>query len=266
MELEGRVRTVTGAGSGMGRATVGRLVDEGMRVCAPTSMRDAVPSGRRRDRCAGRHVRRVRPRAGRCGLRSVCRALRQPRPRPLERRRAIRWKRRHRRSRRCPVPPVGGGEPRWCRLRRPGGRAGDAGSSGAGDGADRRHRLDRRHRPVPPRCHLHDRQAGRHRPDPGHRPEPRPRGHRRPRHLPGHDRDRDDQRVGEGASSARPALPCSRRRRSPPPSCMRGHGAARGHRVRAGSANPGEAPFAFEFNEVGGPDTVLNVPVTAKQS
>ena len=31
-------------------------------------------------------------------------------------------------------------------------------------------------------------------------------------------------------------------------------------------ANPGEAPFAFEFNEVGGPDTVLNVPVTAEQS
>jgi hypothetical protein len=31
-------------------------------------------------------------------------------------------------------------------------------------------------------------------------------------------------------------------------------------------ANPGEEPYAFEFNEVGGPDTVLNVPVTAKQS
>ncbi len=34
MELEGRVGLVTGAGSGMGRATVQRLVAEGMNVCA----------------------------------------------------------------------------------------------------------------------------------------------------------------------------------------------------------------------------------------
>ena len=42
MELEGRVALVTGAGSGMGRATVQRLVDEGMKVCALDINGDAV--------------------------------------------------------------------------------------------------------------------------------------------------------------------------------------------------------------------------------
>ncbi len=42
MELNGRVALVTGAGSGMGRATVRRLVDEGMSVCALDINGDAV--------------------------------------------------------------------------------------------------------------------------------------------------------------------------------------------------------------------------------
>jgi NAD(P)-dependent dehydrogenase (short-subunit alcohol dehydrogenase family) len=42
MELEGRVALVTGAGSGMGRATVRRLTDEGMNVCALDINGDAV--------------------------------------------------------------------------------------------------------------------------------------------------------------------------------------------------------------------------------
>jgi NAD(P)-dependent dehydrogenase (short-subunit alcohol dehydrogenase family) len=42
MELEGRVGLVTGAGSGMGRATVQRLVKEGMNVCAIDINGDAV--------------------------------------------------------------------------------------------------------------------------------------------------------------------------------------------------------------------------------
>jgi NAD(P)-dependent dehydrogenase (short-subunit alcohol dehydrogenase family) len=42
MELDGRVALVTGAGSGMGRATVRRLVDEGMKVCALDINEDAV--------------------------------------------------------------------------------------------------------------------------------------------------------------------------------------------------------------------------------
>src|SRR5262245_66028155 len=42
MELEGRVALVTGAGSGMGRATVRRLVDEGMQVCGLDVNADAV--------------------------------------------------------------------------------------------------------------------------------------------------------------------------------------------------------------------------------
>src|SRR6516165_2508584 len=42
MELRGRVALVTGAGSGMGRATAKRLVDEGMNVCALDINADAV--------------------------------------------------------------------------------------------------------------------------------------------------------------------------------------------------------------------------------
>ena len=42
MELAGRVALVTGAGSGMGRATARRLVDEGMSVCAVDINGDAV--------------------------------------------------------------------------------------------------------------------------------------------------------------------------------------------------------------------------------
>ncbi len=42
MELAGRVALVTGAGSGMGRATVGRLAAEGMEVCAVDINGDAV--------------------------------------------------------------------------------------------------------------------------------------------------------------------------------------------------------------------------------
>jgi NAD(P)-dependent dehydrogenase (short-subunit alcohol dehydrogenase family) len=42
MELAGRVALVTGAGSGMGRATVRRLVDEGMRACAVDINGDAA--------------------------------------------------------------------------------------------------------------------------------------------------------------------------------------------------------------------------------
>ena len=42
MELDGRVALVTGAASGMGRATARRLVDEGMRVCALDIDADAV--------------------------------------------------------------------------------------------------------------------------------------------------------------------------------------------------------------------------------
>lgn len=42
MELQGRVALVTGAASGMGRATARRLVDEGMRVCALDIDGDAV--------------------------------------------------------------------------------------------------------------------------------------------------------------------------------------------------------------------------------
>jgi NAD(P)-dependent dehydrogenase (short-subunit alcohol dehydrogenase family) len=42
MELAGRVALVTGAGSGMGRATAQRLTDEGMHVCAVDINRDAV--------------------------------------------------------------------------------------------------------------------------------------------------------------------------------------------------------------------------------
>ena len=42
MELEGRVALVTGAGSGMGRATAQRLTDEGMKVCALDINGDAV--------------------------------------------------------------------------------------------------------------------------------------------------------------------------------------------------------------------------------
>ena len=42
MELEGRVGLVTGAGSGMGRATVQRLVAEGMNVCAVDINGDAA--------------------------------------------------------------------------------------------------------------------------------------------------------------------------------------------------------------------------------
>jgi NAD(P)-dependent dehydrogenase (short-subunit alcohol dehydrogenase family) len=42
VELEGKVGLVTGAGSGMGRATVRRLADEGMNVCALDINGDAV--------------------------------------------------------------------------------------------------------------------------------------------------------------------------------------------------------------------------------
>jgi NAD(P)-dependent dehydrogenase (short-subunit alcohol dehydrogenase family) len=42
MELKGRVALVTGAGSGMGRATVRRLADEGMEVCGLDVNADAV--------------------------------------------------------------------------------------------------------------------------------------------------------------------------------------------------------------------------------
>jgi NAD(P)-dependent dehydrogenase (short-subunit alcohol dehydrogenase family) len=42
MELTGRVALVTGAASGMGRATASRLVDEGMKVCALDIDGDAI--------------------------------------------------------------------------------------------------------------------------------------------------------------------------------------------------------------------------------
>lgn len=44
MELNGRVALVTGAGSGMGRATVRRLIEEGMAVCAVDIDGEAVES------------------------------------------------------------------------------------------------------------------------------------------------------------------------------------------------------------------------------